>query len=88
MELERQVLDVGDLQMKTEFELRKQLKKLSEAQDQIEILEYSIETLKKKKIVQEELVANLNDSNLVLKTQLEDLNADLSRQTKKIEEME
>ena len=88
MELERQVLDVGNLQMKTEFELRKQLKKLSEAQDQIEILEYSIETLKKKKIVQEELVANLNDSNLVLQTQLEDLNADLSRQTKKIEEME
>ena len=88
MELERRVLDVGDLQMKTEFELRKQLKKLSEAQDQIEILEYSIETLKKKKIVQEELVANLNDSNLVLQTQLEDLNADLSRQTKKIEEME
>ena len=66
MELERRVLDVGGLQMKTEFELRKQLKKLSEAQDQIEILEYSIETLKKKKIVQEELVANLNDSNLVL----------------------
>ena len=88
MELERQVLDVGNLQMKTEFELRKQLKKLSEAQDQIEILEYSIETLKKKKIVQEELVANLNDSNLVLQTQLEDLNAYLSRQTKKIEEME
>ena len=88
MELERRVLDVGDLQMKTEFELRKQLKKLSEAQDQIEILEYSIETLKKKKNVQEELVANLNDSNLVLQTQLEDLNADLSRQTKKIEEME
>ena len=88
MELERRVLDVGGLQMKTEFELRKQLKKLSEAQDQIEILEYSIETLKKKKIVQEELVANLNDSNLVLQTQLEDLNADLSRQTKKIEEME
>lgn len=88
MELERQVLDVGDLQMKTEFELRKQLKKLSEAQDQIEMLEYSIETLKKKNNVQEELVANLNDSNLVLQTQLEDLNADLSRQTKKIEEME
>jgi len=52
------------------------------------MLEYSIETLKKKNNVQEELVANLKDSNLALQTQLEDLNADLSRQTKKIEEME